>query len=114
MPHSLSSMDRSEWQTPQCDTAISTCSSPSGPGSYSNAFNSPFGCCAANARTDMMLPPVVDSLPLRPSSRDLRDALAQDRARLAVAVVHLLLTPVGLRHRPAVGAQPVHLVGRGA
>ena len=52
-PHSLSSMDRSEWQMPQCETAISTCSSPSGPGSYSNAFNSPFGWCAANARTDI-------------------------------------------------------------
>ena len=49
MPQSLSSMERSEWQRPQCDTAISTSSSPSGPGSYSNGFNSPFGWCAANA-----------------------------------------------------------------
>src|ERR1035441_10643851 len=31
--HSLLSMERSEWQIPQYCTSISTCSSPSGPGS---------------------------------------------------------------------------------
>ena len=36
-------------EIPQYVTEISTCSSPSGPGSYSNAFNSPFGSRAAYA-----------------------------------------------------------------
>src|SRR5262249_7056615 len=53
MPQSLSSIDKSEWQTPQCDTAISTSSSPSGPRSNSKGFSSAFGACAAYARMDM-------------------------------------------------------------
>src|SRR3989441_115453 len=36
MPHSLSSIERSEWQSPQCVTFISTSSGSNGPGSKLN------------------------------------------------------------------------------
>src|SRR5689334_24360608 len=39
----------SEWQMPQCSTAISTCSAPSGPASYSNGFSAALALSAAQA-----------------------------------------------------------------
>src|SRR5690606_2815920 len=56
-PHSLSSIDRSEWQTPQCSTVISTSSAPSGPGSYSKGSSGAPAVGAAHARYRVMTVP---------------------------------------------------------
>src|SRR5260370_23635183 len=48
--HSLWSMEKSEWQIPQYCTSISTCSSPSGPGSYVKGCSFAPAAEAANAR----------------------------------------------------------------
>src|SRR4030095_4567249 len=44
LPHSLLKTERSERHTPQCSTATSTSSAPSGPRA---TFSSPIGCFAA-------------------------------------------------------------------
>src|SRR5258706_3286429 len=42
MPHSLLKTETSEWQMPQCSTAISISSSPSGPGLMSSSTSGSF------------------------------------------------------------------------
>src|SRR5262249_34896576 len=76
-PHSLLSIDRSEWQTPQESTATSTSSSPSGPRSIS-------------CWTNLLLPP------------DASVTYSIAKSRLNAGIVDLVMTGSEIR-APAIG-----------